>query len=209
MITGALIYGFLTQSRIRMMTVFIFLSIVVFGLFVKYYQVISDYSQYLAIIDKLTLSGNTASDSDRTAAWSTAIADGFSSPLLGNGSGYGKIARENGYLSVFLLMLGDYGIIAFLLFTTLWILLWYKVIMVKDKIRPYLLLSFFSVTIGMAVGDISNSFVQWLLIPIIYKYYCNRRLSTFQLKLNHMDMGALTRGEWLLVKIRRHVKHNF
>ncbi|SEA09408.1 hypothetical protein SAMN04487851_102271 [Prevotella sp. tc2-28] len=182
MITGALFYLYMTQPKMKMFTILGVIFFFLLLLVIYYSESVSYYLEQLAFVEKITLSGETASDSDRSDAWAKAIADGLKSPFLGNGPGYGKDTRETGYLSLFLLMLGDYGIIAFLLFIVFWFLLWYKTFLIKGRIRVYIILSFYSVTIAALLGDTSNSFVQWLLIPIIYKFYNNSKYSLIPVK---------------------------
>lgn len=133
------------------------------------YLFASEYLESLAIVEKLTLSGETSSDASRQISWSHAIADGISSPLWGMGPGYGKSILEEGYLSTFLLILGDYGLIAFGVFIYYWYLIFKKVAKLHYSYRIYIMYSFYSITIGAMVSDITNVFALWILVPIIFK----------------------------------------
>lgn len=138
-----------------------------FALFI--YIFASDYLESLAIIEKLTLSGETSSDASRQISWSQAIADGINSPLWGMGPGYGKSILEEGYLSTFLLILGDFGMIAFGVFIYYWYLIFNKVVKLHHDYRIYIMYSFYSISIGAMVGDMTNVFSLWILVPIIFK----------------------------------------
>ena len=148
----------------------LFLGVVVL-LSVNSIPMLEEIGEQWAFIDKITFSGNTVSDSERQEQWFLAIRDGFDSPFLGQGPGYGKATYEVSYLSTFLMFLGNYGIIAFLAFVLFWLTFIYKSLKLVGPIRVVFICSIVSCTIAAAIGEIMHSFILWVLLPIINKVY--------------------------------------
>jgi hypothetical protein len=128
-------------------------------------------------IDKITFSGETGSDSERSSAYQAAVSAAFShpwSPWIGNGPGYAKTHGIAGYLSTFFDYLGNYGLIAFTLFLCFWILSGYKCWRLPNTVRPYLLYSFLACFMANMV-ERTSSFDMWILFPIIIKFFNETR----------------------------------
>lgn len=169
----------LTQSNTKLkFTVFLLLCIgIISFLFLKDTVLFIEIENQWAFIDKITLSGNTASDSQRQEQWLLAIQDGIDAPFLGKGPGYGKATYDISYLSTFLMFLGNYGIIAFFTFVIFWMTFVYKSFCLKGPIRTVFICSIVSCTIAASIGEIIHSFILWVLLPIINKVYYEQVIS--------------------------------
>lgn len=191
-LSGIILIAFLL-SKNKTVKIFIPIFAISFALFV--YFLAADYIESLAIIEKLTLSGNTSSDASRQMSWIHAISDGIDSPIWGMGPGYGKTVLEEGYLSTFLLILGDFGLIAFVVFIYYWCLIFKKVVKLHNSYRLYIMYSFYSITIGAMVSDITNVFALWILVPIIFKM--DKDSKKYKLKRLHNENITFRKSkEW-------------
>jgi hypothetical protein len=128
----------------------------------------------MAFIEKITFSGETVSDSDRSDSYRVVIKDALSSPLIGTGPGHGSATQPNGYLSTFGIILAEYGFPAFFLFCLFWLSIWHKCFALPRKVKPYFVYSLISISLAALIGANLHNLGFWLLPPIITKCY-NRR----------------------------------
>lgn len=171
--TGILFISFL-KSSVR--TQISFLSVIAvilifFYITLRNNEFVQTAIEQWSFIEKVTLSGETQSSSERAIGLLQAIQDGIHHPFIGQGPGYGKAILKTGYLSTYLSFLGNYGLIAFLLFMAYWGSIWRKCFKLPPHIKYYFIYAFYSVSIGALIGDQLHTFALWLLIPIITKTY--------------------------------------
>lgn len=126
-------------------------------------------------VDKVSMSGNTPSDSQRLDGMTMGLEHGMQSPIYGMGPGYGKVAGERGYLSLFLSILGCYGFIAFFSFVFFWMSFYFKCLKIVSEIKIYLIVSFYVVTIACCINDNIHILMIWILFPFINKVYNEQR----------------------------------
>jgi len=129
------------------------------------------YVDQLGIVSKVTFSGKSESDSDRSEGMTLALKDAFDAPVIGKGPGYGKAIRETGYLSTFLGFMGCYGITGGCLFILFWITFYMKIFKLRGMMQKVFLFSFVSITISAFIGDTLHMFLLWFLLPIINKAF--------------------------------------
>lgn len=151
-------------------------------------DVFKNFIDQLALVDKVSFSGNTDSDTQRSEGMGLAIANGLQSPIWGMGPGYGKSVLETGYLSTFLTFLGSYGFIAFFAFIAFWFSFIRKASKLNPKMRNYFLFSILACTVAAIIGDILHSFILWVLLPIINKAYNEDRVLANKTSKKNIDL---------------------
>lgn len=182
-VTLLLISSFLWFEKVKSIgkiIVIFFICLLSFSTIVLYNNndVFKDFIDQLAIVDKVSFSGNTDSDTQRSEGMGLAIANGLQSPIWGMGPGYGKSVLETGYLSTFLTFLGSYGFIGFFAFIAFWSSFIKKASKLNPQIRNYFLFSILACTVAAVIGDILHSFILWVLLPIINKAYNENKILT-------------------------------
>ena len=139
------------------------------------YEKLSPYFEQVKFWEKVTLSGETSSDSIRSNAVATAIGDGLNAPLIGNGSGYGVSTVEGGYSNTFLIIFAEYGIIAFLLFSLFFLSIWIKCLQLPKNLKPFFVYSLICISLKAMTGAQIHNLAFWILVPIITKAYNESR----------------------------------
>ena len=159
-------------SRLRAKILFaIVISVFILFIFLINTPFLSNFIAASNLIQKVTMSGETMSDSQRSEAMLLALEHGIMSPVYGMGPGYGKSVTGYGYLSLFLTMLGNYGFIAFFAFILFWLDFYRKCRGIDKKIRIYFIMSFIVCSIASVINDNIHDFIIWALFPIINKAY--------------------------------------
>jgi len=113
-----------------------------------------------------------SSSGQRLKQWDRALSNFIKHPIFGNGPGYGVNEDPEGYLSVYLTILSDIGIIAFLLFISFQGALIQKIMKVKNTIRNFILFciitTFFHLII---IADFYHAplWILFVFIQLVYK----------------------------------------
>lgn len=156
--------------------------IIVFAIGVFLYTRVQGGSSFSSIsadwsfIDKVTLSGNTGSDSERQTSWLIAIQDGLTHPIFGRGAGIDKAIVDNRlliptYLSTWLAFFAYFGVFAFIAFALFWSTFFRKCLKLNGTFKNMFLFSFICNTINGVVGEYYPVFVFWAVLPFINKAY--------------------------------------
>lgn len=119
------------------------------------------------LIDRILLDPEAVSSFHRVTAWDLAITNFVEAPILGNGPGYATKAYEMGYMSVYLTVLSDIGVIAFIVFSSIVILTFRKIFKIKGALKYYLLISFSTVCIHYSIMSNFYHAHFWLMIVVI------------------------------------------
>ena len=113
-----------------------------------------------------------SSSGQRLRQWGRALSNFIKHPIFGNGPGFGVNEDTEGYLSVYLTILSDLGIIAFLFFIAFQESLFSRVMKLKMTIRSILLFSvitsFFHLII---IADFYHAplWILFVFIQLVYK----------------------------------------
>ena len=119
--------------------------------------------------------GNVTSSGQRVYQWNRAFENFSIHPIFGHGPGYGVHEEQEGYLSVYLSILADIGIFAFLAFLMVIGLLFKKVQQISSKVRPFLLFAFLtSSTHLLIVSDFYHA-PFWILLMLIQLVYTEEK----------------------------------
>lgn len=171
--SGLLLIIYLKFNSLQKIVAFTVVIATVFVLFTVFYhnEYVQEFISQWNFVDKITLSGESASSAERSYGLMRAIKDGLENPFLGQGPGYGKYIIDVGYLSTFLGFLGMYGFIAFTAFLVYWISVFKKCFNLSREVRYCFIFSFYAITISAVIGDNLHSFGLWMLIPIVTKFY--------------------------------------
>jgi O-antigen ligase len=113
-----------------------------------------------------------SSSGQRLKQWSRALKDFIGRPLLGNGPGFGVNEDPEGYLSVYLTILSDVGIIALLFFLSFQERLIRKVMSLDTTLRSCLLFSVITSFLHLIViADFYHAplWILFVFIQLIYK----------------------------------------
>jgi len=124
-------------------------------------------------INKLMFDENRkySSSGQRLKQWSRAIQNFFSRPIFGYGPGFGVNQDAEGYLSVYLTILADLGIMAFLFFFSFIERIFFKLNTLPIKTRSFLLFSLITSTIHLfIVADFYHA-PFWILLVLIQTIY--------------------------------------
>ena len=130
----------ITTKQLFALLVLLFSIIIVSGAFLFFD--IGQTNQILADFFNKVFFSETAeysSSGQRLKQWERALYNFVKHPILGNGPGFGVNQDEEGYLSVYLTVLSDIGLIAFLFFISFQKVLMSKVMKLKGNIRSFLL----------------------------------------------------------------------
>jgi O-antigen ligase len=120
-------------------------------------------------------SGNVTSSGQRVYQWTRAVENFSIHPIFGHGPGYGVHEEQEGYLSVYLSILADIGIFAFLAFFMAIGLLFKKAQQISSKVRPFLLFAFLtSSTHLLIVSDFYHA-PFWILLMLIQLVYTEEK----------------------------------
>lgn len=133
-------------------------------------------------VAKVTLSQQTASDTERQLSWAVAIDDALSHPMLGVGAGADKGRVDNrmiqgSYLSTWLAFWAYFGFIGITAFLIFWATFFFKIVQLDAVYLNVFLFSFMCNTINGVVGEYYPIFVFWAVLPFINKAYNNHLLS--------------------------------
>lgn len=112
-------------------------------------------------------SGTVTSSGQRIFQWKRALTNFIQHPIFGHGPGFGVHEDHEGYLSVYLTILADIGMIAFIFFVAFQEAIFKKVIQLSNNIRPFL---FFAVTTSFLHLCIVSDFYHaplWILLVLI------------------------------------------
>lgn len=182
---GLIIYILKGYSRIFIILGIILLILVVFYKIMISYEYVQIVIEQWNFIDKITLAGNSTSSTERSYGFYQAILDGLDSPFYGKGPGYGKSIIEVGYLSTFFSFLGNYGFIAFSIFCLIWGINLWKCFHLERKYKFIFIYSFYAISIGALIGDNLHNFALWMLLPIITKFYNNKKVINYEKNPSH------------------------
>lgn len=131
---------------------------------------------------KISMSGETTSDSDRKKGLEYAYTDMLNAPFIGQGPGYGKARLQTGYLSTYLANMAMYGIAAGCLFILFWFIHFRKCFKMNESVRYYFIFAFLSTFIIGLVIDTLHLFIYYMLFPLVNKLYNYRKYSLKDLK---------------------------
>jgi O-antigen ligase len=138
-------------------------------------------SEIYRFIDKITFNesaNEVTSSGARIYQWKRAIYNFYKKPIFGHGPGYGVNEDAEGYLSVYLTILSDVGIFAFLFFILFQLSLVVKVISTKGILRDFILFCIITSFLHLAiVADFYQAPV-WILFFIIQQFYKESKLET-------------------------------
>lgn len=112
------------------------------------------------------------SSGQRIKQWRRALQNFSARPVFGNGPGYGVNEDPEGYLSVYLTILSDVGVLALLFFTSFIGVLIKKVMELSVTIRNFLLLSLFTVVLHLLIiADFYHApaWILFVFIQLVYK----------------------------------------
>lgn len=136
-------------------------------------------NEFGIIFDKITFNENPnvyTSSGARLDQWSRAITNFASHPIFGNGPGYGVHEDPEGYLSVYLTILSDIGIFAFLFFILFEVVLIKKVLILKKPNRNFLLFSVITSFLHLIIiSDFYHAPI-WILFVFIQLIYGETKL---------------------------------
>ncbi|MCK0130237.1 O-antigen ligase family protein [Flavobacteriaceae bacterium F08102] len=119
-----------------------------------------------------------SSSGARLHQWSRAISNFSTSPLFGHGPGYGVHEDAEGYLSVYLTILADIGIIAFFFFCTFVLAIFKKASRIKGDVRNFLMFSLTTTFLHLfIIADFYHA-PMWLLIAFVQLVYKEENLNS-------------------------------
>ena len=116
--------------------------------------------------------GANTSSGARLHQWLRALSNFAKHPIFGNGPGYGVQQEHEGYLSLYLTILSDVGIFAFLLFMLFLLSLIKKVIKIKSVLSYFLLFGIITSFLHLFIIADFYSAPLWILfifIQLVYK----------------------------------------
>jgi len=145
----------------------------------------NEYSKiFETFIDKIMFNEGQgySSSGARLHQWLRALTNFIKHPVFGNGPGYGVQEDKEGYLSVYLTILSDLGIIAFLFFIAfLWSII-VKASKSNRKIRSFLFFSIITAFLHLfIIADFYNAPL-WILFVFVQLVYLENKISFFSLK---------------------------
>jgi len=113
-----------------------------------------------------------SSSGQRLKQWGRALSNFLKHPILGNGPGFGVNEDPEGYLSVYLTILSDLGMVAFLFFIAFQESMVRKVMNLKGAIRNVLLFSVITSFLHLIIiADFYHAplWILFVLIQLVYK----------------------------------------
>ncbi len=113
-----------------------------------------------------------SSSGQRIKQWDRALSNFVKHPIFGHGPGFGVNEDEEGYLSVYLTILADIGIIGFLFFVAFQKSIITKVIKLKGFVRSFLLFCVITTFLHlMIISDFYHAplWILFLFIQLVYK----------------------------------------
>lgn len=117
-----------------------------------------------------------SSSGQRLKQWQRALENFIKRPLIGNGPGYGVNEDAEGYLSVYLTVLSDIGVVAFLLFLSFQQVLIQKIMRLNLKVRNFLLFSVITSFLHLVIiADFYHAPI-WILFAFIQLVYKENKL---------------------------------
>lgn len=125
------------------------------------------------VFDKLFFNENNPGSSSgaRLNQWKRALNNFIESPLIGKGPGYGIQENSEGYLSIYLTILADIGILAFICFLLYLIALFLKIYQLRNFYSKILMYGFIIVALHIfIVSDFYQApiWIFFILIQLIY-----------------------------------------
>lgn len=156
-----------------------FLSLLIIILIVFSTKLKNSISEIYRVIDKITFNespNEVTSSGARLYQWNRAIYNFYKKPILGHGPGYGVNEDAEGYLSVYLTILSDVGIFAFIFFVLFQLSLVVKVISTRVVLRHFILFCIITSFLHLAiVADFYQAPV-WILFFVIQQFYKETKL---------------------------------
>ncbi len=116
-----------------------------------------------------------SSSGQRLKQWQRALQNFIKKPILGNGPGFGVDEDAEGYLSVYLTILSDIGIIAFLLFLSFQQALIQKIMKLKPSYRSFLLFSVITSFLHLIIVADFYHAPLWILFAFIQLVYKEKK----------------------------------
>ena len=133
-------------------------------------------SQFLEVFfDKIFFNESDreySSSGQRLKHWGRALSNFVKHPIFGNGPGFGVNEDTEGYLSVYLTVLSDIGLVAFLFFISFQEALIRKVMKLKREIRNFLLFCVITSFLHLIIiADFYHAplWVLFVFIQLVYK----------------------------------------
>lgn len=124
---------------------------------------------FFTFLDKMTFneSGKVTSSGQRIIQWKRAFNNFLSHPLFGHGPGYGVHEDKEGYLSVYLTILSDVGMIALTFFIAFQRSVLKKAIKFSYLIRPFLLFALLTSFIHLTIVSDFYHAPFWILLMLV------------------------------------------
>ncbi len=152
---------------LKIFVAIIFASIVIFLFDIEMPQEVKNFVNKILFNE----TGSYSSSGQRLKQWQRALSNFIKSPFLGNGPGFGVNEDREGYLSVYLTILSDVGIIAFLLFIYFMRILIQKIMRIDEPIRNFILFSAITSFLHLIIiSDFYHAPV-WILFFFIQNLY--------------------------------------
>lgn len=168
--------GKLTITKNQLFFGLITLVFLVFGIITIFYFNVGNSEQIAEeFLNKIFFSEDHksySSSGQRLKQWGRALRNFTQHPIFGFGPGYGVEEDQEGYLSVYLTILADIGILGFLLFISFQKALIKKVMSLPIKTRNFLLFSVITSFLHLIiVSDFYHApiWILFVLIQLIYK----------------------------------------
>ena len=151
----------------------VFLILVSFVVFL-FFDHGSSYQQLEEFFNKIFFNETVqnSSSGQRLKQWSRALSNFVKHPVFGSGSGFGVHEDSEGYLSVYLTILSDIGIIAFLFFISFQGAIIQKTMKLKSSIRNFLLFGVITSFLHLIIiADFYHAplWILLLFIQLVYK----------------------------------------
>jgi len=152
----------------------IFASIVVISAIFLIFDVDQSSQSLEAFFNKILFSetGEYSSSGQRLKQWARALSNFIKHPIFGNGPGFGVNEETEGYLSVYLTVLSDIGLIGLLFFLSFQKVLISKVMKLKSNIRSFLLFCVITSFLHLIIiADFYHAplWILFLFIQLVYK----------------------------------------
>lgn len=161
----------LTITKKQLFFVIITFIILFIGLVSVFYFDLGNSAQIAEeFLDKILFieeNKNYSSSGQRLKQWGRALRNFIKHPLFGSGPGFGVDEDQEGYLSVYLTVLADLGIIAFLLFISFQEALIKKVMELSTPIRNFLLFSVITTFLHLIIVSDFYHAPFWILLVLV------------------------------------------
>lgn len=169
----------ITAKQIIIMLL-LFLIIILFSIAILFFDIANSKEVINEFFSKVFFneSAEYSSSGQRLFQWQRALSNFIKTPILGKGPGYGVNEDPEGYLSVYLTIMSDIGIIGFLFFISFQQRIITKVMSLDTNVRSFLLFSVITSFLHLIIIADFYHAPLWILFAFIQLIYKEQNLAT-------------------------------